>query len=76
MSMGYRFRPCVNRTACTEDGERCRACGRTHEEIAAIRSLTGQVSEFLIAMEYENSEEFLDYLKAKALKKLNSSKSS
>lgn len=67
--MGYRFRPCVNRTACTEDGERCRACGRTHEEISSIRTLTSQISDFIKQMDYENREEFLDYLKAKALKK-------
>ena len=72
--MGYRFRRCVDRTACTEDGERCRACGRSHEEIASIRTLTSQVSEFLQLMDYENSEEFLDYLKAKALKKYKRAK--
>lgn len=68
--MAYRFKSCVSRGACTEDGDRCRACGRPHEEINAVRSLTNQVSEFIQQMGYENSEEFLDYLKSKVTKKL------
>jgi predicted Fe-S protein YdhL (DUF1289 family) len=68
--MSYRFKPCVSRIACTEDGTHCRACGRSHEEINALRGLINNVTEFVITMDYENSEEFLDYLKSKVLKKL------
>ncbi|MFO7593850.1 MAG: DUF1289 domain-containing protein [Pseudomonadota bacterium] len=68
--MAHQFKPCVSRTACTEGGERCRACGRTHEEINAVRSITNQVTDFIRQMDYENSEEFLDYLKKKIGKKL------
>jgi len=73
--MGYRFKPCVSRTACTEDGTHCRACGRSHEEINALRALTNQITAFAVEMDYENSEEFLDYLKSKVAKKLGSAKS-
>lgn len=73
--MTYMFKPCVSRGACTEDGDRCRACGRTHEEVNAVRSLTNQVTEFIRQMEYENSDEFLDYLKKKVAKKLRMEKS-
>jgi predicted Fe-S protein YdhL (DUF1289 family) len=72
--MAYRFKSCVSRGACTEDGDRCRACGRPHEEINAVRSLTNQVTEFIQQMGYENSEEFLDYLKSKVAKKLKMAK--
>lgn len=68
--MAHQFKPCVSRTACTEDGERCRACGRSHEEVNAVRSITNQVTDFIRQMDYENSEEFLDYLKKKVGKKL------
>lgn len=68
--MSYQFRPCVNRTACTEDGTHCRACGRSHEEIARIRQLTSEVAEFIQDMQYANSEVFLDYLQNKVQKKL------
>jgi predicted Fe-S protein YdhL (DUF1289 family) len=73
--MAYQFKSCVSRGACTEDGDRCRACGRTHEEINAVRTLTNQVTEFIQQMDYENSEEFLDYLKNKVSKKLKMAKS-
>ena len=74
--MGYTFKSCVSRGACTEDGDRCRACGRTHEEINAVRTLTNQITAFIQEMDYENSEEFLDYLKKKVGKKLSMAKSS
>lgn len=70
--MAYHFKPCVSRTACTEDGTHCRACGRSHEEINALRNVINNVTEFALKMEYENSEEFLEYLKNKVLKKLKS----
>lgn len=70
--MAYQFKPCVSRTACTEDGTHCRACGRSHEEINALRNVINNVTEFALKMEYENSEEFLEYLKNKVLKKLKS----
>lgn len=72
--MAYTFKPCVSRGACTEDGDRCRACGRTHEEINAVRTLTNQVTAFIQQMDYENSEAFLEYLKKKVGKKLSMSK--
>lgn len=68
--MSAHFKPCVNRTACTEDGTHCRACGRSHEEIARVREMMNQVSEFLLQMDYDNPDEFLDYLKKKVSKKL------
>lgn len=74
--MGYQFKSCVSRGACTEDGDRCRACGRPHEEVNAVRMLTNQVTEFIQQMDYENSDEFLEYLKKKVQKKLKVAKAS
>jgi hypothetical protein len=70
--MAYHFKPCVSRTACTENGTHCRACGRSHEEINELRNLMNGVTAFAARMEYDNCEEFLDYLKNKVLKKLKS----
>lgn len=64
------FRPCVNRTACTEDGTHCRSCGRSHEEINRVRQVTTDVAEFLKDMQYDNPDEFLDYLQRKVMKKI------
>lgn len=74
--MAHRFKSCVSRGACTEDGDRCRACGRTHEEVNAVRTLTNQVTAFIQQMDYENSDEFLEYLKKKVAKKLKMAKAS
>ena len=68
--MTYQFRPCVNRTACTEEGTHCRSCGRSHAEIAKIRQLTSELANFIHDMKYDNSEIFLDYLQNKVQKKL------
>ena len=64
------FRPCVNRTACTEDGSHCRSCGRPHEEINRVRQVTGDVAAFLKEMQYDNPDEFMDYLQRKVMKKI------
>ena len=69
------FRPCVSRHACTEDGTHCRACGRSHDEIAVTRRLMAELSDFILAMDYENVEEFLAYVKLKVEKKVIRKKS-
>ena len=68
--MRNHFNKCVNRTACTDDGAYCRSCGRSHAEIAQIREIMTIVTDFLTDKNYDNHEEFLDYLKAKVNKKL------
>lgn len=65
-----KFTTCVNRTACTEDGTHCRACGRSHEEIARLRQLTDAVTAFAIDMDYDNMDDFLHYLTGKVNKKV------
>ncbi len=74
--MTHHFKPCVSRIACTEDGTHCRACGRSHEEINALRNLVNQVTDFALGMDYDNNEEFLEYLKSKVLKKVKSARQS
>ena len=64
-----RFTPCKDRSACTEDGTHCKACGRTHTEIARTRAITADVAQFLARMDYENPEDFMAYLTRKVLKK-------
>lgn len=64
------FKPCVNRNACSEDGSHCRACGRTHEEIAQIRLLVNQTYNLVTSWDYDNLGEFFAYLHKKIDKKL------
>ena len=63
------FRPCKDRTACTEDGAVCKGCGRTHVEIARTRALVNDIVQFVNTMGYKNTDEFMAYLTRKVLKK-------
>lgn len=67
------FKPCVNRNACTEDGTHCRACGRSHEEIAQLRQLINDTYSLVSQWEYDNLDEFFAYLQKKIDKKLKHS---
>lgn len=64
------FTPCKDRSACTEGGSHCQSCGRSHVEIAQTRTLTSDVARFISAMDYDNPEEFMDYVTRKVLKKV------
>lgn len=64
------FTPCINRNACSEDGTDCRACGRSHEEIHQTRELIARTTEFMQHMDYNNPQDFFDYLQRKVEKKL------
>lgn len=72
--MSQVFKPCVSRTACTEDGSHCRACGRSHAEIAKTRILVNQLTEFLLEAGYDNHDDFFDYLNKKVAKKIRHTK--
>jgi len=63
------FKPCRDRNACTEDGNVCRGCDRTHVEIARTRALVNEVINFISVMHYDNPDEFMAYLTRKVLKK-------
>ena len=68
--MGEQFKPCVSRSACTEDGTHCRGCGRSHQEINAVREQVVLMSAFIRQMEYDNPQDFLQWLQGKVLKRL------
>ena len=63
-----KFVPCIGKEHCTEGGSHCRACGRSHEEIAEARALVEAVSA--MADRFENFEEFIGYVGSKSLKKV------
>lgn len=65
-----RFTPCIGRSACRDDGVRCLACNRSLAEIAMAREAIETVTAFLEEMNYENPEQFIDYLSSKVMKKL------
>ncbi len=68
--MGKLFKPCISRNACNDNGERCLACGRTLDEVTKTKQLVDNVFNFIQEMEYDNSDEFMDYLSRKIAKKI------
>ncbi len=63
-----KFIPCQDN--CTYEGTHCEGCGRSHEEIAQTKQLVKGIVQFIKQQQYENSEEFVDYLGNKVLSKL------
>jgi hypothetical protein len=53
-----KFSPCTGE--CTDDGTHCEGCGRSHEEIAEMRTRVASLIEFAHKMNYENYQDFAD----------------
>jgi hypothetical protein len=64
-----KFNPCVS-GQCTEEGSHCQGCGRTHVEIAETKHLIKEVVCFAQKMNYENTEDFANFIAKGVLKKL------
>ncbi|MGB1109707.1 MAG: hypothetical protein ACPG4N_05095 [Gammaproteobacteria bacterium] len=65
------FMPCKGKEFCTEGGDVCQGCGRTHVEIAKARNLVEHMAGLADELGYENVEAFLGYMATKAAKKVN-----
>jgi hypothetical protein len=53
-----KFNPCTGE--CTDEGSHCEGCGRSHEEIAALKDEVKGLVAFAEKMNYENIEDFAD----------------
>ena len=53
-----KFNPCTGK--CTDKGTHCEGCGRSHEEVAELNALLGQLTAFAEKMNYENVDDFAD----------------
>jgi hypothetical protein len=51
-----KFIPCTGK--CTDEGTHCEGCGRSHEEIAAMRKPVDDLVALAEKMNYENLEDF------------------
>jgi len=65
-----KFVACIGKEHCTEGGTHCRACGRSHEEIARTRALIDAIAGYALEMDFENYGEFIGYVGSKSLKKV------
>ncbi|ODB84993.1 hypothetical protein A3194_14650 [Candidatus Thiodiazotropha endoloripes] len=65
------FKPCQGKSACRDDGEICLTCGRSLSEIVQLRSLMKEISSLALEYEYENVEEYIQYIARKVEKTIN-----
>jgi uncharacterized hydantoinase/oxoprolinase family protein len=63
-----KFIPCQGKTACREDQEGCKTCGRSHEEIMRLRNLMDQLCTLAEEYQYENINEYAEYIQKKIIK--------
>ncbi len=58
LELKMKFSPCIGE--CTEEGTNCEGCGRSHEEIAEMKTHIDSLVAFAEKMKYENIEQFAD----------------
>ena len=63
-----KYQPCINQ--CTTEGTHCQGCGRSHLEIAEVKSLVKTAVDFIKQQDYENPEDFVAAISRSILKKL------
>lgn len=66
-----KFNPCIT-GKCTEEGTHCEGCGRTHQEIAETKKMVKTLVDFAQKMNYENVEDYSNFIGKSVLKKLQS----
>jgi len=64
-----KFNPCKGSAFCTESGSHCDGCGRSHVEIAETRDLLNGLVEFVQKQDYENPEDFAQFISTSLVKK-------
>jgi len=62
------FTPCTGKDNCTVDGTHCKGCARSHKEILRTRWLLDSAVNLALEYNYENVEDYADYLAAKIVK--------
>jgi len=65
-----KFNPCKGSAFCTEEGTHCEGCGRSHVEIAETKALVNGLVEFVQKQEYENTEDFAQFISGSLVKKI------
>ena len=62
------FTPCQGKNACRDDGVLCLTCGRKLSEIAKLRDLMNGLTELAIDSDFENVDEYAEYVARKVVK--------
>jgi hypothetical protein len=62
------FTPCQGKNACRDDGVLCLTCGRKLSEITKLRDLMNGLTELAIDYDFENVDEYAEYVARKIVK--------
>ena len=62
------FRPCQGKSACRDNGVLCLTCGRKLNEVIQLRELMQQLTALAINYDYENVDEYAQYIARKVTK--------
>ena len=62
------FTPCQGKNACRDNGVVCLTCGRRLTEIEKLRDLMQELSALAVEYDYENIDEYTDYVARKIAK--------
>jgi hypothetical protein len=62
------FTPCQGKNACRDDGVLCLTCGRKLSEISKLRELMNGLTELAIDYDFENVDEYAEYVARKVVK--------
>lgn len=62
------FTPCQGKNACRDNGVTCLTCGRRLTEIETLRELLQKLTGLAIDYEYDNVEEYTEYVARKLAK--------
>jgi predicted Fe-S protein YdhL (DUF1289 family) len=62
------FTPCQGKNACRDDGVLCLTCGRKLTEITKLRELMNGLTELAIDYDFENVDEYAEYVARKVAK--------
>lgn len=65
------FKPCQGKSACRDNGVLCLTCGRKLNEIVQLRELMQQLTALAIDYDYENIDEYTEYLARKVAKMID-----
>jgi hypothetical protein len=62
------FKPCQGKSACRDNGVLCLTCGRKLNEVVQLRELMQQLTALAINYDYENVDEYAQYIARKVAK--------
>ena len=63
------FRPCIGE--CTDKGTHCEGCGRSHEDVAAMKAMVNNLVAYAQENNYKNIDEYVNSIAKSVQYKLN-----